>query len=70
MFGIVALAIEFASLAPSIIDAGINIAGLVSKFRAGLDAVDPAERDAQWNEADAAVAALIKRALDPATDSR
>lgn len=69
MLGIVGIALEFASLAPKIIDAGVNVASLWTKIRAGLDEV-AAPGDPQWAEADAAVNALMARALDPATDSR
>lgn len=69
MLGIVGIALEFAQLAPRAIDAGISVAGLWTKIRAGLDEV-AAPDDAQWQEADAAVTTLMARALDPATDSR
>jgi len=69
MLGAVAVALEFAGLAPRIIEAGISVAGLWTKIRASLDEV-AAPGDPQWAEADAAVNALMARALDPATDSR
>lgn len=69
MLGTIAIALEFAQIAPQIIDAGINIAGLVAKIRASLDA-DAAPSDPDWQAADSAVNSLIARANDPATDSR
>lgn len=69
MLNIVEIALEFAAVAPRIMDAGVNIAALATKIRAGLDA-SAAPDDAQWAEADAAVKALMARAMDPATDER
>lgn len=69
MLAIVGIALEFAQLAPRILDAGISISGLWTKIRAGLDS-EAAPSDSQWAEADAAVNALMARALDPATDDR
>lgn len=69
MLGIIGIALEFAQLAPRVMDAGISVAGLWTKIRAGLDS-SAAPGDPQWVEADAAVNALMARALDPATDSR
>lgn len=69
MSTVVAVAIEFAKLAPTLIDAGISIWSLWQKIRAALDA-HAAPTDAQWQEADTAINALMARAMDPATDNR
>lgn len=69
MLAIVEAALAFTPVAEKLITAGIGIAGVVSQIRAGLDA-NAAPDNTQWQAADAAVNALMVRALDPATDSR
>jgi len=56
----VPLILEILSLAPQIADAGINIAGIVSKTRDVLDA-NAAPGDAQWDDLDAKVKSLQAR---------
>lgn len=69
MLAIVEAALAFEPVAEKLITAGINVAGIVSQIRASLDA-NAAPDDASWQQADAAVNALMVRALDPATDDR
>ncbi|HTE35722.1 MAG TPA: hypothetical protein VK630_04185 [Reyranella sp.] len=69
MLSIVSIALAFVPVAERAIAAGINIAELWARIREGLDA-EAAPDDPQWAEADAAVNALMARALDPATDNR
>lgn len=69
MLAIATAAIEFAPIAIKLIDAGINVAGIVSQIRSSLDA-NAAPDDPTWQAADTAVKGLMARALDPATDSR
>lgn len=69
MLAIATLALEFAPIAMKLIEAGINVSGVVGQIRTSLDA-NAAPDDPTWRLADAAVKGLVARALDPATDNR
>lgn len=69
MLSIVAVALEFASMAPKLIEAGVNIYSMWTKIRAALDD-NKAPGNPEWDAADKAVNALMDRVMDPATDNR